>query len=454
MNNPSSITLSKPWRRRIFVARTVIFFAGLAIAVWGIIRLLFPISAIVFNFNKPTSPTNTFTTPRTDTGISLANGQLGNTQTLITTMSHSGDFSNAHISFTPSKKSTPLTGTTATLRRSYISFFLPIASEPARFPFGTLLVSDNRSAIIDSAGQRIDFDSIKTVKTLGYDPTAFISLPGEEFTSIPQSTVWKNISGYPAGTVFTIDDAYYQLQDTSNTDTMPKLVRFVSENAFLSFYEKNQAIRKTADFLKDFSTDSPWLGFASDTLLGFADGVFVIDNGTLHPISDPASFTSLGFDWNKVVPASEEDLGIYAQGKLVQASSPQPVGAIFVDRDTDDAFVISAEQQLQRIPTKTLRTLLARHTTPIITSSQAAGRFTSCTVQPHGFFFNRTYSCDADLERFASLPGNAYELTVRTSSTGTTLNMLEADFSTALQYSNLRDTLSIIKQQILKRYVQ
>lgn len=454
MNNPSSITLSKPWRRRVFIARTVIFLTGFAIAIWGIIRFLFPVSAIVFNFNKPTSPTNTFTLPHTDTGISLASGQLGNTQTLITTMSHSGEFSNAHISFTPSKKSASLAGTTVRLRRSYISFFLPIDSEPARFPFGALLVSDNRYAIIDTDGQRIDFDSIKTVETLGYDSSAFISLSNEEFTNIPQSAVWKNISGYPVGTVFIIDDAYYQLRNTSDTDATPKLVRFVSENAFLSFYEKNQAIRKTTDFLKDFSTDSPWLGFASDTLLGFADGVFVVDNGILHPISDPASFTSLGFDWDKVVLASEEDLGIYTQGKLVQANSPQPVGAIFIDRDTDDAFVISPEQKLQHIPTKTLLTVLARHTAPIITSSQAARRFTSCAVQPHGFFFNRTYSCDADLERFASLPGNAYELTVRPSNPGIVLNMLEAHFSTALQYNNLRDTLSIIKQQILKRYAQ
>ena len=408
----------------------------------------------MFNFNKPTSPTNTFTIPHTETGINLANGQLGNAQTLVTTMSHSGDFSRAHISFTPSKKSTSLVGTTIKLRRSYIGFFLPTASEPARFPFGTLLVSNNRYAIIDTTGQRIDFDSIKTVKTLGYDPTAFISLSDEEFTNIPQSIVWKNISEYPAGTTFIIDDVYYQLRNTSDTDTKLNLFRFVSENAFLSFYEKNQAIQKSSDFLKDFSTDSPWIGFASNTLLGFADGVFVVNNGILHPISDPASFTSLGFDWNKVIPASEEDLGIYTQGKLMQANSPQPVGAIFIDRDTDDAFVISPKQELQRIPTKTLRTLLARHTTPIITSSQAAGRFTSCTIQSHGFFFNRTYSCDADLEPFTSLPGNAYELTAHISNTGTILNMLEANFSTALRYNNLRDTLSIIKQQIIKRYVQ
>ncbi len=452
---PTPPRLSLAWRRSILAARLIVFLIAFSIALWGAFRLFFPVSIAIFNFDKPGSLANTFFNPRDENGGSLANGQLDSHQTLVTTTGLNGTFSSLHLTLTPSRKSLDPTGTTATLRRSFTSFFFPIDPTPATFPVGTLLTSEGRYALIDADGRRIDFNSLSNAENLGYNPNAFIPVSSEEF-SLNQTSdffLWHKYdispqqeNPYPTGTLFAIDGSYYQLQDTTT------LARFVSENAYLSRYEKSQAIPKTPDFLKDFTVNENWIGFRSGSLLSFGDGIFVIDGDLLRPISNPNTFVSLGFDWNQVIPASEEELGIYQRGKIVLASDPQPEGTIFVDQDTTQAFVVTADQKRQPIGGAALQVLLTRHTTPIVVSSRALTRAATCTLEPHGFFWARTYDCDAALDVLAALPGTAYELTLHAPRTGIRFNTLEASFATFVRTTTIHETLASLKQQILKRY--
>jgi hypothetical protein len=450
------------WQRYTLAARLSVFVLALGIALWGAFRLFFPIAVAIFNFDKPGSLANTFFAPRDDRGNSLENGQLDDARTLITTAGLTGDFSTVHTALTPSRKSLDPTGATIILRRSFTGFFSSVDTRPAMFPIGTLLTSENRYGIIDTAGSRVDFDSLDTAKQLGYDPSAFLTVSPEEFDLNGTGVAtWytRSVSQidpslfYPTGTLFIVDGVYYRLQSSPENDR-GTLARFVSENAYLTRYERSQAIPKDASFLKNFTVSEQWLGFASGTLLQFDDGIFVIDGDTLRPISDPATFTALGFDWSRVIPASEEELGIYEREKIVVLNTPQPAGTIFVDRDTGNASIVTPEHRRQLITSRTLRQLLTRHTTPIIASTQALKQSASCTLAPAGFFFDRTYDCDADISVLAALPGQAYELTLRTPGSGIRFNTLESHFATLVHFDTFHSTLSSLKQQILKRYAR
>ena len=376
---------------------------------------------------------------------------MDQSQTLIATTGIPGSFSEVSIALSPSRKSIPLDGTTFTLRKYYAAFFYPMTDRPAPWPAGTLLRTGDHYALIRTDGKRADFDTVDTVRFLGYDTSAFVPVSPEEFDrnepaegkiTVKLTDEFEN--PYPSGTLFVINGVYYQL--IGNT-----LVRFVSEAAYLSRYTPEQAISRDTLFLGRFSLKEDWLGFADGTLLSFDNGIFIVDQNTLHPISDPTTFTALGFDWNHVIQASEEEIGIYTRGRMIVQSSPQPSGTIFADRDTGERYIITADAHKAKIASPTLADILSRGKQPIEVSSRALDISITCAAHVSGIF-TPTADCTLPLSALETLPGSSYEITVHTPADGARINTLEADFYTVIRQSSWRDTLSIIKQQILKRY--
>ena len=449
--SPSTFSIPAPWNHRYAVARVVLFLGAFAFLTYGCFRVLFPTAVAIFSFDKPDSLSNTFFAPHDTLGQRLENGNMDESQTLIASTGLPGTFSEATVTLTPSKKSIPLNGTTVSLRKSYTAFLYPTTPEPAHFPPSTLLTDGSHYAIIQTDSRQMDFDSIQTVQKLGYDQRAFLAVSPEEFDrnkkadeSVTSGSANPTENRYPSGTIFLIDGIYYQLDGTM-------LARFVSETAYLSRYVPEQAIAEDTSFLGKFPLKEDWLGFADGTALSFDNGIFITDQGLLRPVSDPATFIALGLDWSHVIPASEEEIGIYTRGKIVVQSSPQPDGTVFLDRDTGEQYVVTSDSHKARIGSGVLATILTRRKQPIEVSSHALDISISCAVQVSGFFLS-TASCTLPLEPFFGLPGSGYEITIHTPDRGVHINTLEADFRTVIRQSSWKDTLSIIKQQILKRY--
>jgi hypothetical protein len=443
--NPSSLTIPQPWLRRYHIARAILFFGFIALALFGCFRLLFPIQVGVFDFNKPDSLSNTLAPPQTPSGLSLATGHLDTDQTLITSAQPIGLFDTADITLTPSRKSVSLEGTTVTLRKSYAAFFYPVEDRPALFPPGTLLRSADTYAIIAPNATRITFASLETVRRLGYTPENFLTVSAEEFSRQPVSMTWDSTTDVPPGTLLSIDGVYYQREAQT-------LRRFVSENAYLSLYTPDQALTRSADLLNRIPVDEQWLGFADGSLLSFDNGIFVVDRSILRPIGDPTIFVALGFDWARVIPASEEEMGIMSRGRIVLMNTPQPNGTIFLDRDTGEYFLITSDARRQPIRSTALLSILTRHTTPISVSSQALTLKTECLAHSTGWF-SSDMSCKTPLHAFQTLPGGSYEITLETPTPGARLDALRIDFHTALRQSSWQATLSLLKQRLLNRYV-
>ena len=116
-----------------------------------------------------------------------------------------------------------------------------------------------------------------------------------------------------------------------------------------------------------------------------------------------------------------------------------------------EQYVVTSDSHKARIGSGVLATILTRRKQPIEVSSHALDISISCAVQVSGFFLS-TASCTLPLEPFFGLPGSGYEITIHTPDRGVHINTLEADFRTVIRQSSWKDTLSIIKQQILKRY--
>ena len=138
--------------------------------------------------------------------------------------------------------------------------------------------------------------------------------------------------------LFKINNDYYQLKDKV-------LYKFVSEKAFLTDYDSRQAIVKDESFLKNYPLSGEFIGFRDGTLLSSDISVFVVSGNRIWPINNPVTFASNGWNWNDVISASGEEIGIYQKEKLFTIKTPQPDGTLFRDDNTGKYYLISGKEK-------------------------------------------------------------------------------------------------------------
>lgn len=439
------ITIPEPWNLRYRKARAVLYGAAFAFALAAIFRIIFPSQTLLFDFTKPGSLANLLSAPRDTTGVPLTDGKIG-AKTLLFNAGIIGNYSSVLVVLTPHPKSTPVTGGALSVRRSYASFLLPTNPSPALFPAGTLLSNTSRYAIIDDDGKRIMFTDDRQWTSLGYQSGSFLAVNDEEFARNPDGGTWTNDTDHPSGTVFLIGDDFYELRN----DT---LHRFVSEGAYLSLHDMAEAIPRDPSFLERFEENDEWIGFRTGTLLQYADGIFFVDGATVQPIGSPEIFTALGFDWNRVIKASAEEMSLYKRGKIALLNAPQPNGTVFHDIDTGEYFVVSGSEK-RPIESNALLHLLTKNLSPIDVSSRALETVGHCALKQS--IWSDQWSCTIPVTEFAALPGNNYEFSVVPSadSDGIQLANIETTFHSTMEISSLRSALSQIRQQIIDRYAK
>lgn len=230
-----------------------------------------------------------------------------------------------------------------------------------------------------------------------------------------------------------------------------KTFPFLSEAAALSRFDQADITPASDDFLRIFPPENDLASFRIGSLLSNDEGVFAVtDKETIRPIGSPEIFTSLGFDWNNVIPADGEELRFYQRGKVLSFDAEQPDGTLFRDRDNGTVWLINGRER-HRMENGAYTTFLSKKTTPIEVSSRALETSATCILKKHFItLFGATYSCTIPIAALDAFPGENYEFTIRSqddlhiTSMNTTFMIDPADNNLPIvmrQLGQLRDQL-------------
>ncbi|MEI8097004.1 MAG: hypothetical protein WCG73_02775 [Candidatus Moraniibacteriota bacterium] len=293
---------------------------------------------------------------------------------------------------------------------------------------------------------------------LGKFSQALVSLNLEKKSEIPNTlgvTIKRSyrsfflptgtpITGFPPETLYHVDNTYYALRNNV-------LYPFVSDSAYLSRYPSEKATSENADFLKNYTISESWIGYRVGSMLSFADGVFLITSETdMRPIGNAETLLALGYRFEDVRPASEEEIGIYKRGRIILVGVQHPDGTLLLDHDTNTYYLI--ENNFKRpILDENYRDFIAKQQAPIVVSSEKSNVQVNCTLEP-SLLFSRSFSCQTPISLLESGFGNDFEITIGKNNTDIDVNTLGVSFETEKSKKNMMTILSQIKQQFLSRF--
>lgn len=325
--------------------------------------------------------------------------------------------------------------------RTYEAFTYPQAGTLAGFPEGCLVKNSGRYFLV-SDGMLRKFSSFKLAEALGYDEESFFEASQEELNYNPKGSDISDSRNYPDGALLAADGTYYQVADQN-------LKPFVSEKAYLTHYGKAQAVSASKDFISNYAVSNEQIGFASGTLLSFDNAIFVVSGNNIFAIDNPATFISLGYDWDSVIPASGDEIGIYERtNQLFTISQPHPDGTIFFDKDSGKYYLIANGSKQEIRGSAVIKAYLNR--SPIAASGRSLMDEQSCELKKTAGSDN-SYECSVPVIKLINLSGNAYEFKISGMPAGNVLK-IDAVFSREINWSNMRDSLSSIKNKILLNY--
>ncbi len=227
-----------------------------------------------------------------------------------------------------------------------------------------------------------------------------------------------------------------------------KLKRFVSTEAFLSRYPESFALPLTAGMTGLPPLSDEWLGFRVGSLLSFADGIFLVTNEhEIRPFGNPGIFLSMGYRFEDVIPAHEEEIGIYERGRILLYGAPQSDGTIFQDRDSG-AYLMVHEEKLRPITSPEYRKFILEHTTPIIASLSSRNTALICTPVP-AWYHQRTFACDMPENALTPGFGNTFQLSLKNDAPDTDIDLDTITVSLVTDWTD--DNLSLFINQIFSR---
>lgn len=373
-----------PKEKRLYlVSRIILYTSCLAIAVFFVLRIIFPTLPFGFNFRTPQSTKNTFLDPRQlSDQTPLSNGRIAANQTLIGNFDNPSTFSRIRISFDLSQKSGEASRLKASISRSYRSFFLPIDDTP--------------------------------------------------------------VASFEHPPLYRDQDGIYYAEDEGS------LKRFVSTRAYLSRYPESFAVPLAASLAESLPVSDEWIGFRVGSLISFADGIFLVTSEhEIRPFGDPEIFLSMGYRFEDVIPAHEEEVGIYERGRILLYGAAQSEGTVF--RDTDSGvYLLVHGQRLRPITSPEYRDFLIAATHPIEASFDARAESLSCL--PTAVWWSAArYTCDIPESNLPSDSGSAFQLALR-SEAPIDIDTLTVSMITDRTEANFRLFGSQIKTRLLGRF--
>jgi len=243
--------------------------------------------------------------------------------------------------------------------------------------------------------------------------------------------------------LFKVNENYYQLKDNV-------LYVFVSEKAYLSNYDSKQASVKGEDFLKNYPLSGEFIGFRDGTLLSSDISVFVVSGNKIWPINNPITFASNGWNWNDVIAASGEEIGIYQKEKLFTLKTPQPDGTLFLDKNTDKYYLISGEQK-HELASKDVIDFYSR-SKPLLAEEKNLDTKMDCNLTS-SLGLSKKYACAIPTSEMKSLSGDDFEFQAFFGN-DVDVQDISVTFKKKVSLENLKSSLLILRNRALLNYGQ
>ncbi|HRY82225.1 MAG TPA: hypothetical protein P5232_00755 [Candidatus Moranbacteria bacterium] len=424
-----NIKLEPAWQKIYLVGRILVYIIFIFSAIFFLNRTLFPSLDFSINLNGQRVKENPLGYENTSSDESLFSAYTKE------------NFSIIDFQIITKKNQSDLSQKQIAIRKTYSAFSYPEDESPASFPNGSLL-KNSKNFFLVSDGKIRKFAGAKIISALGYTEENFQDATTEEIEYSEKGEDIISAEKYPSDSLFLIDNTYYKLSSDI-------LHPFVSEKAFLSYFEKSQALTKDEEFLKKYTVnqDNP-IGFANGTLLSFDIGVFLVIDEKVVPFNNPETFLALGYNWEDIIPANEEEIGLYQRDKVFSISRPHPSGTVFFAQDSNKYYLIFGQSKKEIRGENILKIYSKRK--PIIAQEKSLEFQTACALQKKLWPFN-SYGCKSFIENLGQAPGKDYQFKIQ-SSPDLEISATRAVFSKKINWLNLRDTLSIIKQRFLTNY--
>ncbi|MFZ2976098.1 MAG: hypothetical protein WA055_05735 [Candidatus Moraniibacteriota bacterium] len=430
MFNPTkNIALEPTWQKIYYVGRILVFICFFLIILYFTKNTFFPSEKFALNFNNQKIEE------------SLLGFEDASSSEKIFSAYSKDNFSFANFKITAQKNQPDLTNEEVLLRKTYSAFAYPLSDQLAIFPDRTLLQNNNDFFLV-SNGKMRKFSSLKILEALGYSQDNFQKITDEEISYMEKGEEITETENYPDNSLFLIDGTYFEL--------LTGVLRpFVSERAFLSYCEKNQALLKDNNFLKKYSVDQDHpIGFSNGTLLSFDIGVFLVEEGKVVPFNNPETFLALGYNWDDIIPANEEEIGLYQRDKVFSISRPHPSGTIFQDQDSGKYYLILGKEKKEIRGENIQRIYLKRK--PVLANEKSLDFNISCKLEKKLWPLN-SYGCQMPTATLEKITGKDYQFKLATDSS-VDISKVNIIFSREINWLNMRDIFSDIKQRLLGSY--
>lgn len=430
------IKLSENNYRHYQIWRLVLYFLALLVAVYFSLLILFPVQNFNFSFSMLTSNKGNVLNPRFSPGALIKDGIFPAGKNVYFDTSLVGNYSKARVTITPNAKSAGGSQASVQVRKSFQAFFYP-QGDPIGFKDGTL-VKNNGNYYIVSNGKLLRFENSAVVSSLGFPADAFVSANDSDLKYNPPGDDIASTDIYPDATLFKINNDYYILENQT-------LKKFISEKAFLSSYNQNQAISKDEAILQKYPVSPDIIGFSDGSLVSYGVGAYIISGGKIYPIGDPEIFVDQGFSWNDIIPISGDEFSLYQQDKLFSLTSPHPDGTILMTAEDSSYYLVQSGQKLPLPSAVIAKTWLKK--SPIIVTLKSLDTIGKCNLQKSG----SDYFCEISLGNLQNLSGNYYEFKMNSGS-NIKIDNLNVLYIRNMTLSNLKLTVRDIILKIKGRY--
>ena len=419
----------------------ILYLTAIFLALYLAFLILFPHKFYTFSFLNPNSNKNSMVAPKLDNGLTPKAGLLETNNKLIFNTILVGDYSKAKINLSLANSSSQPTSLFVSARKSYQSFFYK-EGRPIGFKDGTLLKNKNHYYII-SHGQLRKFVNLDALTRLGYSQNSFQKVEDDEMKYNPIGKIITATDSYPDDTLFKINHDYYILNNH-------QLRKFSSEPSFSTQYTVNQAITKKADFLKNYPLSNIIVGFADGTLVSNAISVYIVSNGKIYPINNAQTFLSKGYQWNNLVPASEDELALYKKTSLFKISDPQPDGTIF--KTDHSKYYLIKDAQKHLLPGVDIANSWLKKNSPVSVSEKSLTQTIDCNLKKE-FLNHYSYSCEIPLDNFKKLFGFDYEFYLSSNQT-IKINSINVNYTKDINLTNFKESIKGFLNSIIGKYVQ
>lgn len=440
-----NIILGEKQKKTYFWLRILLYLVAFLAAFYLAFTLAFPTRTFSFSFLNPNSSKNTITDLRDFRGdfINMGNFKSGEDNYFYT--SFPGSFSRAEAEFSLNKISDFSNLGAISIRKGYKAFFYP-EGEALGFKEGSLLKNNGQYFII-SEGRIREFENLKLVESLGFDPQNFWEVSSEELSINPQGAKITLKDGYPDGMLFQIQDNFYLKRDS-------QLQKFSSQAAFLSQYSLSWAIAKDESFLNSNVISDSLIGFADGSLISYGDAVSIVSGQNIFPIDNFTTFEMLGYVWDDLIPAGGDEVSLYEKQKLINLTSPHPTGTVFYAADADKYYLIQ-DGQKRLLPSRKIADSWLQKS-PILVDGQSLEIQGQCALDKKSLTF-KSYLCLADISALQNLKGKDYEFKFTSQENFRTSDLvvrLKKEYSLNNLNNNLREIFSRVKKNYVSQDTQ